>query len=186
MLSKTEIRREVRAKRNSLSAAKREAGTERILAELVSLEAVRDARTWFVYVSAGSEVGTQALIRSLLARDDTVLVPRIVGPDAMIPRQIRDWQDLQLGEFGILAPPQGEPHLGNIDVCVCPGVAFTEHCERLGAGRGFYDRYLAAHPPRLTIGLAFECQLVPQLPLEIHDRRMDYVITEKRMIHATP
>src|SRR5690242_12125364 len=99
MLSKIEIRRGIRTKRNSLPAEGREAATERILAQLVALEAVRDAKTWFVYVSAGSEPGTEALIRMLLARSDTVLVPRIVGPNEMIPRQIRDWQELQLGEF---------------------------------------------------------------------------------------
>jgi 5-formyltetrahydrofolate cyclo-ligase len=64
-------------------------------------------------------------------------------------------------------------------------VAFTERGERLGAGRGYYDRYLAAHPPRLAIGFALECQIVPELPMELHDRRMDFVITEKRILRPT-
>ncbi|HEY2826518.1 MAG TPA: 5-formyltetrahydrofolate cyclo-ligase [Pirellulales bacterium] len=186
MLSKTEIRREVRTKRNLLDAASREAATDKINAQLLSLDAVRDARTWFVYVSYGSEVGTHQLIRMLLTQAHIVCVPRITGSDAMIPLQILAFDELYLGEFGILAPPPGKPFSGAIDVCVCPGVAFTEHGERLGAGRRFYDRFLAAHPPRLAIGLAYECQLVPQLPLELHDRRMDFVVTEKRVIESTP
>ena len=170
---------------NSLDLDFREAAADKIRVELLDLEVVRGAKNWFVYVSSGSEVGTHDLIRQLLTLGCTVSVPRIVGPDAMIARQIHAWEDLQLGEFGILAPPPGEPFLSAIDVCICPGVAFTERGERLGAGRGFYDRYLAAHPPRVAIGLAFECQLVPELPLELHDRRMDFVITEKRVIQIS-
>src|SRR5262249_46021165 len=103
----------------------------------------------------------------------------------MVPQQIRAWDELRLGEFGILAPAPGEAFAGAIDVCVCPGVAFTDRGERLGAGRGYYDRYLAAHPPRLAIGFALECQIVPELPIELHDGRMDFVITEKRILRPT-
>jgi 5-formyltetrahydrofolate cyclo-ligase len=186
MTSKTEIRQECRANRNSFDVDSREVAADKIRAELLSLEAIRGANTWFVYVSSGSEVSTHDLIRTLLTQGCTVTVPRIVGPDAMITRQIHVWEDLHLAEFGILAPPPGEPFAGAIDVCICPGVAFTERGERLGAGRGFYDRWLAAHPPRLAIGLAFECQLAPELPLELHDRRMDFVITENRVIPISP
>jgi len=186
MLSKIELRRDCCAKRNSLDAASRDAAADNIRAKLLDLDAVRDAKTWFVYVSSASEVGTHELIRTLLALGYTVAVPRIVSSESMIARQLHAWEDLHLGEFGILAPPPGDSFSGTIDVCICPGVAFTTRGERLGAGGGFYDRYLAAHPPRLAIGLAFECQLVQQLPLELHDRRMDFVITEKRVIRVSP
>ena len=183
--SKTEIRRELRARRNALEPASRISAAVNIHTRLVDLDAVRDAKTWFTYVSSGSEVGTHDLIHTLLARGCTVTAPLVVGPDTMIARQIHAFEELHLGEFGILAPSPGEPFGGAIDVCICPGVAFTERGERLGAGRGFYDRYLAAHPPRLAIGLSFECQLVPELPLELHDRRMDFVITEMRVIQIS-
>ena len=185
-MSKDLIRREVHAKRRSLDVTSREAASDRITAELLGLDVVRDAKTWFVYVSYGVEVGTHKMIHTLLAQSNIVCVPRIIGSESMNAQQIRSFDELRLGQFGILAPPPGEQNLGIVDVCICPGIAFTEQGERIGAGRGFYDRYLAAHPPRLAIGLAFECQLVPQLPLEIHDRRMDYVITEERIIHAVP
>ncbi len=183
MLSKTEIRQKCRAERNLLNPAVRAAASDTICAELLKMDVIRDAKTWFIYVSYGSEVGTYELIRKLMSQGSTVTVPRISGPE-MLPQQIRAWDELRLGEFGILAPSSGETFTGAIDVCVCPGVAFTERGERLGAGRGYYDRYLAAHSPRLAIGLALECQIVPQVPMELHDRRMDFVITEKRIIRT--
>ncbi len=184
MLSKTEIRQKCRAQRNSLDPFFRAAASNTICAELLEMDAVRDAKNWFIYVSYSSEVETHELIRKLMAQGSTVVVPRISGSQ-MIPQQIRAWDELRLGEFGILAPSPNETFADAIDVCICPGVAFTERGERLGAGRGYYDRYLAAHPPRLAIGLALECQIVPQVPMELHDRRMDFVITEKRVIRPT-
>lgn len=152
--------------------------------KLLELEAVRDARSWFTYVSAGSEVETHEMIRQLLVRGNIVCVPRVVGPQDIVAQQIHSFGELRLSEFRILAPPPGEAFRGGIDVCICPGIAFSENGDRLGSGRGYYDRYLSAHPPRITIGLAFECQIVKDLPAEPHDRPMDWIITERRIIHV--
>jgi 5-formyltetrahydrofolate cyclo-ligase len=184
MSTKTEIRQQIRAMRSSLDDAQQAAAAGIVQSQLLSLPAIRDGKIWFVYVSARGEISTRSLIEALIARGDAVTVPLVVGSDKIIPRQIHSLGELRLGEFGILAPPPGEPYLHAIDVCVCPGVAFSERGDRLGSGRGFYDRYLAANPPRLAIGLAFDVQVVPELPSEEQDRRMDYIITEKRVIHA--
>src|SRR5579871_4691327 len=105
MLSKAEIRRGVRNIRDSVAPPTPTAIAE-IHSHLINLPAVRDAKTWFVYVSCGSEVGTHDIIQSLLARGDAVCVPRVVGAGDMIAQQIRSFTELRLGEFGILAPPQ--------------------------------------------------------------------------------
>lgn len=184
MLSKPAIRREIRAARDALGTHERSQASQTICDRLLALPAIRDAKSWFVYVSTGSEVQTHDLIRTLLAQGNIVTVPLVTGPDQMIPCRIQSFDELHLGEFGILAPPRGEAYTEFIEVCLCPAVAFTERGERLGWGRAFFDRYLAARPPELAIGLAYQCQLVPQLPQEIHDRRMDFLITETRAIHC--
>jgi 5-formyltetrahydrofolate cyclo-ligase len=102
----------------------------------------------------------------------------------MIARQIQSFDELQLSEFGIRAPPSGDSYRGIIDVCVCPGLAFSETGDRIGGGLGFYDRYLAHQPPRVAIGLVLERMVKPWLPVDSHDRRMDYVVTENRVIHV--
>lgn len=158
------------------------AASTAIINRLLNLSDVVEAKTWFVYVSTASEVATHGLLRMLLERRYTVVVPRMVGAGQMIARQIHSLDELRLGARGILEPPAGEPLHRLIDVCVCPGLAFSEHCDRLGWGPGYYDRFLATQQCLLTVGLAFERQIIPQLPCEAHDRRMDIVITEKRVI----
>jgi 5-formyltetrahydrofolate cyclo-ligase len=66
-----------------------------------------------------------------------------------------------------------------IDLVIVPGVAFTAEGERLGRGRGHYDRFLASQATHAaTIGLCFANRLLPALPTELHDRRVDQVIAE--------
>ena len=68
---------------------------------------------------------------------------------------------------------------------IVPGVAFTERGIRLGRGAGFYDRFLAAVPANVPkIGLAFDAQLVPDLPEGPFDVRMDFVISESGVIRC--
>jgi len=179
MPSKSDIRRRIRHHRDVHGTTSTE-----VWRKLLKLEAVRDAKSWFIYVSTGSEVETHEMIRQLLVRGNIVCVPRVIGPQDIVAQQIHSFGELRLSEFGILAPPPGEAFRGGIDVCICPGIAFSENGDRLGSGRGYYDRYLSAHPPRITIGLAFECQIVKDLPAEPHDRPMDWIITERRIIHV--
>jgi len=91
--------------------------------------------------------------------------------------------DLVPGPFGLLQPGGG-PQECVPDVLFVPLVGFTETCERLGQGGGHYDRWLAEHPGRLTIGLAWDAQLIEPastLPLEPHDQRLDAVVTPSRI-----
>jgi 5-formyltetrahydrofolate cyclo-ligase len=180
MPTKNEIRKQIRQIRDAYGAKPPVA--DEICTRLLELDAVRDAKAWFVYVSAGSEVDTHELILTLLARGNTIAVPRVASSEEIVAQQIHAFEELRLSEFGILAPAPAETYQGTIDACVCPGIAFSERGDRLGSGRGYYDRYLAAHPPRLVVGLAFEFQIVPELPSELHDRRMDFIVTEKRVI----
>jgi 5-formyltetrahydrofolate cyclo-ligase len=150
---------------------------------LLHCPAVQDAQHWFVYVSAGSEVATHDLIRELLGRSQTVAVPRVLNSSQIIAQPIRSFEELAPGTFGLLEPKPSEERMTAIDVAVCPGIAFTNRSERLGSGGGYYDRFLAANPPRIAIGLAFECQITSrEFPIHTYDRPMDFVITEKRVL----
>ena len=86
---------------------------------------------------------------------------------------------LVFGAFGILEPQGERPcPAGEIDLVVCPGVAFTADGRRLGRGRGYYDRYLGVPAFRgFRVGVCYAHQLVDDLPVEPHDVRMDRVIT---------
>jgi 5-formyltetrahydrofolate cyclo-ligase len=101
--------------------------------------------------------------------------------------EVRDWSELQTGSLGIAQPQprQGAPAC-KPDVVIVPGVAFSRHLHRLGLGGGYYDRAIhaweaAGAVPRL-IALSYDFQLVDELPCENHDRAMDVVVLESRIL----
>lgn len=88
--------------------------------------------------------------------------------------------DLEVGPFGVLQPAaQAEPLIP--DVLFVPLVGFTPALDRLGQGGGHYDRWLAEHPRRLAVGLAWDAQACENLPTEAHDRPLDAVVTPTRI-----
>lgn len=151
-------------------------------------------RTAFVYAGVAPEVLTLPLISRVL-RDArlstqwTLAAPRCFKTDLRFFALLR-LEDLRPGRFGILEPPVDTPEDRRKtpregDVIIVPGVAFTERGIRLGRGAGFYDRFLAAVPANVPkIGLAFDAQLVPDLPEGPFDVRMDFVISESGVIRC--
>jgi 5-formyltetrahydrofolate cyclo-ligase len=110
------------------------------------------------------------------------LLPRIRNEEIEFVA-VESWAELRPGFFGVLEPPDGhlpvEPGAG--DVAVVPGVAFDERGQRLGRGRGYYDRAFSGERgalPRL-IGAGYEAQIVPAVPHDSRDRSMDAIVTER-------
>jgi len=94
------------------------------------------------------------------------------------PRQIQNEQDLLIGRFGIREPKATCPitDLNTLDLALAPGVAFALDGSRLGRGKGYYDRLLAAM--RATkLGVCFEWQVLPAIPRDSHDVLMDHIVT---------
>ena len=87
---------------------------------------------------------------------------------------------LEKGPWGVRQPVDLAPTT-TPDLVFVPLVGFTSDGARLGMGAGHYDRWLAAHPQALTIGMAWDCQEVPTLPLEPHDRPLDAIVTPTRL-----
>ena len=88
--------------------------------------------------------------------------------------------DLEHGPFGLLQPSADAP-ICHPQLLFVPLVGFTEDGRRLGQGGGFYDRYLAKHPQSIAIGLAWDVQLIEDLPSEEHDMPMRAIITPSRL-----
>ncbi len=88
--------------------------------------------------------------------------------------------DLEVGPFGMLQP-EGDASTVKPDVLFVPLIGFTEDGDRLGQGGGHYDRWLADHPGRMAIGMAWDAQLCEQLPTEPHDVALDAVVTPTRL-----
>ena len=185
-MDKRQLRREMKALRNAIAVEDRQRHSARIQERIQSLPEAHSAQAWFVYLSYRSEVETYELVRQLLAKGKTVLVPGPALGTALSLLRLCDLESLETGPFGIPAPQHVEPWNGSAEICLTPGLAFTERGDRLGYGQGHYDRTLTERPEMLVVGLAFEQQIVPSLPIEPHDRPMDLIVTERRVISPSP
>lgn len=182
MAAKAALRSEIRAARAAMPAALREEASRLIQARVQALPIFQTAESVFAFVSYDTEVDTHPLIDMLLDTGRRLAVPRIVDKITMLSVRITAWDDLQPDRLGILAPVETTPDPGPFDIVITPGVAFTETGARLGYGRGYYDRWFQQHPGGCKIALAFESQIVPQVPVDEYDVPVDLIVTERRLI----
>ena len=186
MEEKRKLRAEMRARRRAHEAAL-PAETRALvfmrpparIAELVPEGAVVG-----LYHAVGAEAPTLSYAKWLHEHGRRLALPWFAARGAAM--EYRAWRDpwdadaLQRGPFGVMQPKAGAEYLAPTLVIV-PLVAFTAHGHRLGQGGGHYDRWLAAHPLVLAIGLAWDCQCVAAIPIEPHDRPLDAMITPTRL-----
>ena len=140
-------------------------------------ERLGEGRVVLAFWPLPDEPDIRPLIDSLVAAGKTVLLPKVTGGETMELRRYTSRADLAEGAFHIMEPA-GTPFtdFAQIDFALVPGVAFDAACHRLGRGRGYYDRFLAACPHIYKIGVCFPFQRVPEVPAETHDVLMDEII----------
>ena len=148
--------------------------SEKILAKLEQHPDFINAETIMLYSALPDEVQTQAFLEKWHLKKHIIL-PTVVGDD-IIPVAYGEDTAFAVGDFNILEP-QNEPYTGGFDLIVVPGVAFDGNGNRLGRGRGYYDRFLCHHLEVKRIGICFDFQLVDEVPSEPFDIRMDEVIS---------
>lgn len=148
-----------------------------ILRTLASHPKFIEAKTVLLYHSLPDEVDTRDFIRYWATRK-RILLPVVEG-DELVLKVFHTDTPLNEGAFGILEP-QGDNYTDflSIDLAIIPGVAFDNKCNRLGRGKGYYDRLLKRMPHEkiYKIGLCFDFQKVEKIPCEPHDIAMDEVI----------
>ena len=126
--------------------------------------------TILCYWPLPDEVDIRPLIADLVSAGHHVVLPRVTGDDTMELRRYTSADDLCEGAFHIQEPTGALfTDYASVDLALIPGMAFDAAGHRLGRGRGYYDRFLAEHPLRHTIGVCFPFQRVPQVPSDAHD-----------------
>jgi 5-formyltetrahydrofolate cyclo-ligase len=184
--AKMEMRRRTLAARDALPGAERARLSVAVCARAAALPELIAARTVMLYASFRSEVETAALFAWASKAGKTVCAPRILAPGLMAAYLIAEPAgDLVPGAWGIPEPRTGleEVPPRRMDVVVVPGAAFDAAGRRCGYGGGFYDAYLARTRPGIPrVALAFEAQLVDELPCEAHDLPVTAIVTEDRVV----
>jgi len=136
------------------------------------------------YVSFNNEVFTHTMIKKCLNEKEVVVPLSNIQNETLILSKIEKWEDLHLGSYGILEPKRIIEFIPEkIDLIIVPGVGFDDKGNRLGHGKGYYDKLLQKTNAR-KIGLAFECQIVDKIPTDENDVPVDLIITEKRVIRC--
>jgi len=184
-MSRRMLRRALWRSRDALPRAARVAGERLIRASLARSPWLRPGTAIGLYVSRGSEVSTVGLRALARRRGCRVYLPRITDFGARRMVLLPDTGTrARLNRYRIAEPAGGAPVMPQaLAVVLMPLVGFDEAGNRLGNGAGFYDRFLArrhgAHGAPLLIGLAFESQRCPTLPVAAHDVPLDAVVTER-------
>jgi 5-formyltetrahydrofolate cyclo-ligase len=191
MKSKEELRKDILKKRMSLSEEEICDKSLKISDTILKLDLFKNSLNIMCYVDFKNEVSTKRLILQAISMKKNVSVPYITNnnmqENIMTAAIIKSYEkDLEPGKYGIYAPKRDEvkymiPYV--IDCIIVPGVAFDMNKNRIGYGAGYYDRFLnLLKPDCLKIGIAFEIQLIDEIPIDAHDKKMDIIITEARVI----
>lgn len=181
-MEKSELRKIVRTAKKAVLLDEKIARSRGIMDQVEQLPEFIDASTVLLYWSMNDEVHTHDFV-SRWYREKTILLPCVDGNDLRL-RQYTGPECMQSGpDFGIDEPTGEEfTQLDTIDMIVVPGVAFDRSNNRMGRGRGFYDRMLKSTPNAYKVGVAFNFQIFDNIPVEAFDVPMDTVITEQQTL----
>ncbi|MGB2705256.1 MAG: 5-formyltetrahydrofolate cyclo-ligase [Candidatus Omnitrophota bacterium] len=179
--TKKQIRKEILDKLETQAGEEALRKSRIIQKKLFSLPEFKKAKIVMFYASKPNEVNTCEMIDEALKTGKRVALPRCASQKTFVPKEISNRHtDLEKGAYGIYEPRKQKSDVepGRIGLVVVPGVAFDIENGRLGRGKGYYDRFLKKLPPgKTTVGLAFDFQIVKNLPKNSHDIPVSKVIT---------
>ena len=187
--AKIQIRDEIANTISALSASEIDEKTKAIESRLFDFANFLESKIALMYINSNLEVPTDSIIQKTYHYNKIVVLPAF-DPESfkMTLMKVDAFeQELIPGPREILEPDAGKCKIvpmDRIDIAIIPGLAFDEKGGRIGSGTGYYDRLI----PRLAIttrkvALTFEEQIVPQIPMESHDKHVDIIITDKRIIY---
>ena len=176
-MTKKELRQHVRELKKQYSKEQLIELSSPLIAKVEENKHVKKAQIIMLYYSLPDEVYTHNLVKKLAAKGKTVLLPVVVGDNEMILRIYKSEKDLRKGEFDIMEPV-GEvfEELSKVETVIVPGMSFDSNNNRLGRGKGYYDRFLSKMQNAYKIGLCFDFQKSETIPTEQCDVKMNEVI----------
>ncbi|MBQ4405120.1 MAG: 5-formyltetrahydrofolate cyclo-ligase [Selenomonadaceae bacterium] len=180
---KKNLRREFLSKRAEIPNDERDRISHALIKKFLATEIFRAAKIIMAYASTPEELQLNELFAACFAEEKILAIPFIVGKGEMQAVEVPNFDALELGDFNILTVKHGKfVAPAQIDCVIVPGAAFDVGGGRLGLGGGYYDRFLPLAVNAKKIALAYDFQLVDNLPLEEHDVKIDIILTLERSI----
>lgn len=186
--AKSEMRLKSRAARRSVTHESREAACMAVAKTILGLPEMEGVASVLAYGAMPEEVDIDCVVKRLWERGVRVALPRVKARRELELHWHESDRDLRTGAFGLQEPREDAPVAlpEEIDVLLVPGVAYDANCQRLGLGAGYYDTLLARLPKTaVTIGVAFDEQVVPRVPCGENDRPVDILVTPTRIIRRS-
>lgn len=194
-MDKKTLRKEIRQLKAQHTSEELQSLSDIVCSKLLAHPMVQQASTLLLYWSLPDEVCTHQLIPQLLTMGKSILLPKVISDTEMTIHRYEGIDSMQVGSYGILEPCTPEILLDSYTqetesaccnkvnkadrqtiVGIIPGMSFDSEGHRLGRGKGYYDRFLSAHPYIYKIGVCFPFQKKDVIPFDEYDVVMDEVI----------
>ena len=180
---KKELRSYIKTKRKSVE---NKAEKDSLVAQnLLSLDEIKKADTVLCYISLDDEICTDEIVRVLLDSGKRVGAPYCVDNNGILDfYYITDFDDLRIQSFGVREPVIEKcKKVTSFDntIIILPGLCFDSNGNRLGYGKGYYDRFLQIHS-LISVGLCYNSLIVKKVPTDMYDKKADIIVTENDII----
>jgi 5-formyltetrahydrofolate cyclo-ligase len=176
---KTKIRKDMRYTKKGLTVEEKQQQADAVFSKIESLPEFKSAKVILSYWAMPDELPTQAIIAKW-CEEKQILLPSIDGNRLVLKQYLPDGQLIQKS-LGIWEPDLSKNYEGNVDLVIVPGIAFDRKKNRLGRGKGYYDRFFKKFKP-FKIGVGFDFQMLQSIPTARHDIKMNLIITPSETI----
>lgn len=187
---KAELRKDIRSRLKAMPEEEKRILDREIAERVLGLPEIAETKAVYGYASLSWEAGTGEILEELRAQKYIICLPKVTG-ETMEFFVTESEQDLSEGSFHIMEPKNGcrkadetRSEILRTAPILVPGMGFVETGARLGKGGGFYDRFLEQHDGHMTIALAYEFQILGEIPVGPYDKNVDLIVTEKRVIRC--
>ena len=187
--SKADIRKEIATEIGNLAQEKLAEKTKQIEDRLFDFANFLEAKIALMYLENSNEVQSRDIIKRTFNYNKIVVLPLVDFESKKFNLfKIDDFErDLIINESSVLQPDPEKCRavpIDCIDIALIPGIAFDEKGGRIGSGDGYYDRLIPQLPiTTRKVALALDDQIIPMVPIESHDKYVDIIITDKRIIY---
>jgi 5-formyltetrahydrofolate cyclo-ligase len=180
---KVKLRSQKLLERINHRKSEKSAKDKKIIIKITELPEIKKARRILFYLPIHGEVDLEPLFNKLRKRK--FILPRVKDEKTLHLYYVENLEEVEKGSFNIREPKlhlkRAKP--SEVEIVLVPGVVFAKNGHRIGYGKGFYDRLLKK-TKALKIGIAYEFQIVENIPGEPHDTPMDMIVTEKKIIRV--
>ncbi|MGG6544404.1 UNVERIFIED_CONTAM: 5-formyltetrahydrofolate cyclo-ligase [Prevotella sp. 15_C9] len=177
MMDKSELRKEIRNRKRQYTKEDLQRISLPVINRLRNHPKLKAAHTVMLYHSLPDEVDTHNFVDEMVAAGKRVLLPVVISETEMEIRHYTGPEDMAESSFHILEPV-GElfTDYEQIEFIAVPGMSFDSHCNRLGRGKGYYDRFLKKVPGAYKLGICFDFQKLNEIPTGKYDWKVDEVL----------